>query len=127
MRQILVQLQSMSVDTTETSKWGKSAVNLVDDPNQVQSVAMRRLFLLVLQALAPKEVKEKLDKDSLQSDSQQQHSDDDYIPLPPDSIAAAIWVISELYLVSERPLIITSELSNPKVRERRHEKRFFVA
>lgn len=118
MRPILVQLQSMSVDTSEKSKWGKSAANLIDDPNQIQSVAMRRLFLLVLQALAPKEVKEKLDNDSLQSDSQQQHSDDDYIPLPPDSIAAAIWVISELYLVSERPLVITSELNNPKVRDK---------
>jgi AP-3 complex subunit beta len=118
MRQILVQLQSMAGDTRETSKSGKSAANLIDDPNQVQSVAMRRLFLLVLQALAPKEVKEKLDKDSLQSNSQQQHSDDDYIPLPPDSIAAAIWVVSELYLVSKYPIIITSELNNPMVREK---------
>jgi AP-3 complex subunit beta len=118
MRQILVQLQSMAGDTREKSKLGKSATTLLDDPNQVQSVAMRRLFLLVLQALAPKEVKEKLDKDSLQSDSQQQHSDDDYIPLPPNSIAAAIWVVSELYLVSQYPIIITPELNNPKVREK---------
>jgi AP-3 complex subunit beta len=118
-RQILVQLQSMAVDTGEESTLATSGAKLIDDPNQVQSVAMRRLFLLVLQALAPKEVKDKLEEDILQSDNKEE-SEDDYIPFPPDAVAAAIWVVGELYLVSAHPLVVTPELNNPKIREKTH-------
>ncbi len=118
-RQILVQLQSMAVDEGEKSTLATSGAKLIDDPNQVQSVAMRRLFLLVLQALAPKEVKDKLEEDILQSDNKEER-EDDYIPLPPDAVAAAIWVVGELYLVSAHALVVTPELSNPKIKEKAH-------
>jgi len=32
-------------------------------------------------------------------------------------ITTAIWVVSELYLISERPIFVTPELSDSKVRE----------
>jgi len=115
-RQILVQLQSMTADED-----GRSATNydvkFVDEPNQGQSIATRRLFLLGFQILAPMEVKAKLQKDFSQKEEGQDGNIDDSV-LPPHAIGAAIWVLSELYLISDRPIFVTSELSDSKVRDK---------
>ena len=101
MRQILVQLQQFG------------AMMVVDDPNKVQQTAIKRLILVVLQALAPQDTRKAMTKEEYDDEDAKLNDDEELAKraLPPEAVAAALWAIGEFFLISTRPLLNVNQAS----------------
>jgi AP-3 complex subunit beta len=100
MRQIMVQLKHFR---SQEGNGASSALIKAGDPNGVQDAAMRRLMVVVLTALAPGDVRAAIAGDEEAEEEENTSMDDDdekKRALPPDAIAAALWIVGEFVLLS---------------------------